>query len=593
MKIKLVGPAYTDSSVNFDAQRCINQYPVKSESGDSKSIAKLQATPGLILFAQASIARTRGSIETNGRAFFVIGNKFVEVHSNGTTTEYAGTILTDVGFVSMATNFTQVCFVDGPNGYIFTLANTINTLLDPTFDVSADWTAGSGWAVSGGVGTATGAISTALSTTPTSLIAGVSYSVTYTINTRSAGSLTVSLGGTAGTPRSVAGTYTETIVAGSSNTLLSFTGTGFTGVIDNASVTVLDSLVRITNAYFLGATTVTFLDQYFVFTKPNSGTYYISALGDGSTGDPTQFANAEANPDNLVGGITIHQEVWLFGTESIEPVYDSGNLAFPLSPIQGSVIEYGCAAAGSIAKASNTVFWLGSDKEGGLLVWMANGSQPQRISNFGVEFAINEMTNPSDCTAFTYSEDGHYFYVMNFTTDNQTWVFDVDLNAWHERLAWNQSTGKYERHWAESHIFCFGKHLVGDYQTGNIYQLTSDAYDDAGTIIRRERTSQYMSDDLEYLYVGEFKLDMQTGVGLSAGAPEDMDPKILVSWSDDGGHKFRAPRYLSVGKAGEYNKRVVTRQCGRARQRIWKVVYTARTKYTIVAAHANPEPGLN
>lgn len=67
---------------------------------------------------------------------------------------------------------------------------------------------------------------------------GVTYSVVYTL-TRSAGSITVSLGGTAGTTRSAAGTFRESIVCGATaNAPLTFTPDGtFAGTIDVVAVT--------------------------------------------------------------------------------------------------------------------------------------------------------------------------------------------------------------------------------------------------------------------------------------------------------------------------------------------------------------------
>lgn len=104
------------------------------------------------------------------------------------------------------------------------------------FGSDASWTKGTGWTIAAGVATATGAISTALSqTSAITLIEGYTYTITYTV-TRTAGTVTPSIGGTAGTARSTDATFTETIVAGSTQ-LLAFTGAGFSGTIDNVSVT--------------------------------------------------------------------------------------------------------------------------------------------------------------------------------------------------------------------------------------------------------------------------------------------------------------------------------------------------------------------
>lgn len=108
-----------------------------------------------------------------------------------------------------------------------------------TFATDTLWTKGVGWTIAAGVATATGAISTALvqssANIAVALIPGYSYSVTYTTSSVSAGTITVSLGGTAGTARSTSATFVETVIAGSDGTI-TFNTAGFTGNIDNVSV---------------------------------------------------------------------------------------------------------------------------------------------------------------------------------------------------------------------------------------------------------------------------------------------------------------------------------------------------------------------
>ena len=104
-----------------------------------------------------------------------------------------------------------------------------------TFASDANWTKGAGWTIAAGVATATGAISTNLEqNTAIPLIEGESYTLKDTA-TRSAGTITANLGGTAGTARSASGTYSETFIAGSTQAII-FTTSGFTGTVDSVSV---------------------------------------------------------------------------------------------------------------------------------------------------------------------------------------------------------------------------------------------------------------------------------------------------------------------------------------------------------------------
>jgi hypothetical protein len=52
----LVGPAYRSQSVNADAQRCVNWYPEKDESGGGRSDWQLYPTPGSNIFSEPAVS---------------------------------------------------------------------------------------------------------------------------------------------------------------------------------------------------------------------------------------------------------------------------------------------------------------------------------------------------------------------------------------------------------------------------------------------------------------------------------------------------------------------------------------------------------
>jgi 6-phosphogluconolactonase (cycloisomerase 2 family) len=117
------------------------------------------------------------------------------------------------------------------------------TVGDPGFDSSGAWTQGAGWSVSGSKGVATASSATIFRSVTSGLTNLAWYNVTYTVVVTS-GSVAVSLGlGTPGTSRTVSGTYTETIQSGNvGSNRITFTGTAFTGTVDDA---VLSSVMTV------------------------------------------------------------------------------------------------------------------------------------------------------------------------------------------------------------------------------------------------------------------------------------------------------------------------------------------------------------
>lgn len=115
------------------------------------------------------------------------------------------------------------------------------TVTNGTFASDTAWTKGTGWTIAAGVASSDGSQSgnSDLSQSLTGLTPGASYSVAYTVTAYTAGNIRVVLGGTAGTNRASAATFTETLVAGTDGTIIFRADLDFIGSIDNVTVTGL------------------------------------------------------------------------------------------------------------------------------------------------------------------------------------------------------------------------------------------------------------------------------------------------------------------------------------------------------------------
>jgi len=110
-----------------------------------------------------------------------------------------------------------------------------NLVVNGDFAVDDNWSKGTGWTISGGK--ANGSNTTGDLYQENVVKIGRHYKVTYTISNYVSGSVRVELSNNAyaGIERSANGTYTETILSGST-TVLFDARTSFTGSIDNVSV---------------------------------------------------------------------------------------------------------------------------------------------------------------------------------------------------------------------------------------------------------------------------------------------------------------------------------------------------------------------
>ena len=408
------------------------------------------------------------------------------------------------------------------------------------------------------------------------------------------------------------------------------TGTGPVSIADNGTQIVFvtnpdafiydepaNTFTQVTDPDFPGAVTVGYLDGYFVFNEPNSQKIWVTSLYDGTQIDALDFASSEGSPDGTVGLLVDHREVWVFGTDSTEVWYNAGNADFPLARIQGAFNEIGCVAPYSIAKLDNSIFWLGCDARGQGIVYRANGYIGQRISTHAIEWQIQQYSNMSDATAYTYQQDGHAFYVLNFPTGGTTWVFDVATGVWHERAYFDD--GMFSRHRGNCQCNFLGSIVIGDYENANIYTFDLTTYadnDGPQKWLRSWRALPTGQNNLKRTAQHNLQIMFESGVGTSppassVGAIADRanqtiydragaiiypraltnipgaNPQAMLRWSDDGGHNWSNEHWTSIGAIGAYGQRAIWRRLGmtlKLRDRVYEVSGTDPVKLDIIGA---------
>lgn len=465
MIIPFLGGAGPGRSVNSFPLRRVNLYPEIVQRPGMAASVQMLCTPGLTLFANLGVNPVRGQLRVGDLLYVVTAGTFYEVNSAGTATA-RGTIGTTTGYVSMATNGTQIMLVDGTNGYVYTIATT---------------------------------------------------------------TLSAALGAPFNT---------------------------------------------------FGAKYVVFANGYFAVPKNNSARWYISAQYDGNTWDALDFATAEALPDNLVTLFTDNGQVWLLGENTVEIWFNLGAADFPFQPVSGANIEWGIAAARSIAKLDNRIAWLANPPlGGGPQAVINNGYNVQRISTHAIEYEWSTYSTTADAVAYSYVQEGHYFYVLTFPTGNATWVYDAATQEWHERSSNSLGVG---RHRGDNYSYFNGKHILGDYASGKLYSMELGVYDENGETLRSEVRVKVNSSRGNRFQHHRLTLEMEAGVGLASG--QGSDPQVMLSWSDDGGHTYGNEHWRSLGAIGEYKWRTFWSRLGASRDRVYKLAITDPVKRVIITA---------
>lgn len=343
---------------------------------------------------------------------------------------------------------------------------------------------------------------------------------------------------------------------------------------------------QINDPNFLGADSVDFLDGYFIFNRPGTGNFqFVGPYNTVFNG--ADIGTSEGSPDLLMAILVSHREAWMFNQSTTEVFFNSGNPDSPIERIQGAFIEHGCAARFSPAKMDNTVFWLSADDRGKGVVRKAVGYQDQRISNHSFEYAIAKYTDISDAIGYTYQQEGHSFYVLNFPSADATWCYDSTTDEWHERAYRVPATGALARHRSNCHLAFAGKTLVGDHSNGNVYVMDLDTFTDNGDILPAIRQTPYIHANSNFVFFYKLCVDMEVGVGTVTG--QGVNPTMMLNWSDDGGKTWPREMSVSIGKIGERNARAVFRRLGKSRARVFRLTITDPVRRIIIGASLDSE----
>lgn len=352
------------------------------------------------------------------------------------------------------------------------------------------------------------------------------------------------------------------------------------------------TLTQITDLDFPnGVTQCTSIDGYFIATGlADSEQFFINETPRrGQRWSGLDFASAEGSPDFTIACVSCQRELWLFGSESVEVWTNTGNADFPFERASNVFTEQGCAAAETVVQMDNTVFWLGSGKQGSGIVYKAQGYNPVRISNHAMETIFAAYEDISDAKAFSYQAAGHSFYVLTFPTADHTWVYDLATQEWHEWLWRNPSTNTLHRHRTNCAVFFNDTIIAGDWEDGRLYALDYDIYTDDTDPILRQRTTQTMGEEGKRMFFGTLQVDMETGVGLTTG--QGSDPKLMLRYSNDGGHTWSNEKTASIGAVGQYGARAKFGPSGAGRNRVWEITMTDPVKFALFGAFVDVEIG--
>lgn len=572
----IVGSFNRQRVLEVDAERSINCFEYIDEN--SKRKKTLLSTAGIrnqnIDFDGAD-GGFRQSFVFGDFQYHVIGDAVYRVDSLNVATQIF-TITTVTGYVGIDANTFQIIFVDGSKGYIWdTTAGTVYPIIDsffPThpidvcyldgFFVVADGTTNNFQLSEFNNGLIWGGTSVNFTGDNVTNIITVPSNANFQTST----SVRLSLG--------VGGALPPELVV------------GVTYYVIRLSATTLQLAASYTDA--INGIPIDFsVDPTPLVIMTSTG--------------QLQQGSITSHPGTIVACRTLHRRLFLFSQNYTEVWENAGvGTNLPFRRNNSLLIEYGCAAIGSIATGFDRMFFLSQDTGGLGSVQMVVGAEAMPVSELAIDEDLASFAaDPDRGVADAYSElikiKGLIFYRLNFTNADHTYVYNVSMSQpgvprWHEEEMLDGS-----RHVAQTHIFYNGNNYYGAYNSPTLYLTDNTLYTNDGEPIRRCRIGKpigpnnmnrtridrfqvdLLQGDAALLNLQEEDINLLTEDGFvlltEAGDPilvtpsttiqeQIEDPKVYLAISKDGGVSYGNELLAPMGKLGQRSFRTVWRKLG-------------------------------
>lgn len=343
------------------------------------------------------------------------------------------------------------------------------------------------------------------------------------------------------------------------------------------------SLVQGTDSRLVNSATSTYINNRVVYDGDN-GEFVFANLSDPLT---VSGAVSEDTKVDLAKAVkAFRDQLFTLSSKSIVPYYNTGTGSPPYQKIQNSVSEVGLCATASIANNFRYMYFLGSD----LVPYRISGLQPDPIGDSSIGQAIESYFSPEDSYATAFNIDNLYFYYLSFA--EESWLYT-------EGIGWTTLSNGVSGspHLMYDYEYCYGKHLIQSRISGDIYELDFDTFTDAGEVMQRRRQTRKVSGkDLGFpgkeIFMDRLELVIETGVGLITG--QGSDPRIMMSFSDDGGRTWSPEQWGCMGKLGDfdYSQNPYWTDLGSFYERQFRFTVTDPVDVSIISANADISVGV-
>lgn len=332
-----------------------------------------------------------------------------------------------------------------------------------------------------------------------------------------------------------------------------------------------------------------YLDGFFIVNDAETDNFFISAVEDPTSWNALDFAAAAVAPDAALAMAATESILWIFGDETAQAYYNSGNPDFPYDIILNATQEVGILAPYSIAESDDGIFYLATTPEGGRFIYQISGQAGKVVSHDEQEEFLNSLVDPEDAWGFIYKQAGKSFYCLQcgesagkLNTPGRTstcLVYNIKAGAWETREIQDGTAWR-----AGGHGILDNRNIVGSRLQGRFGELDLNDYQDSGQEMIRRRRTQVFHVNRKSIDFWALEIDFESTpdgtIALGEGA------QIKMRYSNDAGRTWSDWLQEDLGGIGETFHRVIWEQLGSGRERVFELEMSDAANLTLIAAYA-------
>lgn len=341
-----------------------------------------------------------------------------------------------------------------------------------------------------------------------------------------------------------------------------FYGFDYLAIVSNTGAWLYDgsTLQQITDPDLGPVLSGIWIDGYFMFIDPEF--IIVTELTNPFAIDPLKYGSSEADPDPLKAIVKVRNEAYVLNRHTTEVFDNIGSAGFPFQRIEGAQIMKGTVGTHTATRFLDNVAMIGGGENEAPSVWLVANGQAAKIATREVDLLLESYTEAELAGSFLEARVDRAQQWLIIHLPDRTICYDAETSQQLQTPVWFYlaSSLTHTGPWRVSDlVWCYDRWNVADTQSGALGSLSSTVATHWGEPVAWEFATTLLYNEGRGAIVHELELVALTG-RQALGA----NPQISTEYTKDG-VTWSVPKFISAGKQGQRDKRLVWYQQGAMR----------------------------